>query len=67
MRKLSKLFVLGFIISFIGFGLAIYSVNLNKPENLTEFEKYQIREFNSISVILFFIGFLIANIRAVIE
>jgi hypothetical protein len=66
MAKLSKLFIIGFLISFIGFGLAIYSASMNR-ESLTEFQKYQIREFNSISVILLFIGFLIANIRTVIE
>ncbi len=66
MKKVSKLFIIGFLVSLIGFGFAIYSASMNR-ENLTEYQKYQIREVNSISVILLFTGFLIANIRTVIE
>ena len=58
-----KVQLLGFMITFIGFCLAIYSMSKNKPD-LSEYEKYQIREFNSISIILFFSGFLIINFKS---
>ncbi len=54
------LHLLGIFISFCGFCLAITAVSMNKDE-LTIDEKFKYRQFNSISVIFLFIGFLIFN------